>query len=330
MAECVAKASRGGSNSRFSVAGAGRLGSEFVPNSVISGAPVYKHLGFYEPLTIPTTNVPQVPNRGWLPLTFTLTDIGSAIQALTAAQKKVLKFILPPGAELHPFIVEPASAENSFNIGDDTSPARGLFVLHSRFNHSCLPNCKLPDNIQDDTIASFAIRPIDPGEEIVFSYEPDFEARTAADRHSILRFTCTCRACVPGTTFQRCSDLRRQLIRGMNYLIQGVDIDGKRQICRRPLIVDSKLKQAAEHRELELSSIFIYYLLTMALLDSEGLLDHFKLGSLLPCVQTLATLFQTPSNAMIALRAIKQPTAAERLFVGAGLYGQLDSFDRRA
>ncbi|XWX00433.1 hypothetical protein V2A60_008453 [Cordyceps javanica] len=234
------------------------------------------------------------------PEDFTLIDIRSAIQALTAAEKKVLKTFLPQGAALSPFTVEPAFAENSFNIGDNTSPARGFFVLHSRFNHSCLPNCKIPDSIQNDTIVSIATRSINAGEEMFFCYEPDFEARTAVDR----------------------------LVRGLDYLIQGVDIDGKKQIHGRPLIVDLELKQAAERRELKLSSLFFYYLLSMALLESEGLLDQLKTQRLMPCIQYLATLFQTPFNAAIASRAMKGSTAVQRLFIAAGLYGKLDAFDR--
>ncbi|XWW99673.1 hypothetical protein V2A60_007684 [Cordyceps javanica] len=168
-------------------------------------------------------------------------------------------------AALSPFTIEPAFAENSFNISDNTSPARGFFVLHSRFNHSCLPNCKIPDSIQNNTIISFATRSINVGEELFLCYEPDFEARTAANRSSILGFTCCCQAYLPGSSFQQYSDLRRRLVRGLNYLIQGVDLDGKKQIRGRPLIVDLDLKQTAERRQLKLSSLFFYNLLTMAL-----------------------------------------------------------------
>ncbi|KAJ9489726.1 hypothetical protein VN97_g3538 [Penicillium thymicola] len=40
-----------------------------------------------------------------------------------------------------------AFAENSFNIANsdrDEPEAHGLFLLHSRFNHSCIPNSKVP------------------------------------------------------------------------------------------------------------------------------------------------------------------------------------------
>lgn len=259
---------------------------------------------------------------------FTLADIANAIEALTSAEKKVLKILLLPGANvLHPCIVEHAVAENSFSIGNNTSPAWGFFVLHSRFNHSCLPNCKIPDTIRDDTMASFATRPIDAGEEILFCYETDFAARTAADRHRALRFTCHCRACSPGSPFQQCSDMRRWLVRGLSYLIRGVDIDGKKHVRGRPLIVDRELRQAAERRQRPLSSLFIDYCLIMALLESEGLFDRLKLDSLMACVRRLAASFQTPSNAAIASRALEEPTAAERLFFAAGLYGKSDPFD---
>ncbi|KAK3305711.1 uncharacterized protein B0T15DRAFT_511603 [Chaetomium strumarium] len=63
------------------------------------------------------------------------------------------------------------------NLGLKGSPAWGLFALHSRFNHSCLPNCVVPTN-DDQHIMSFATKDIALGEEITFCYSPHFKGST--------------------------------------------------------------------------------------------------------------------------------------------------------
>jgi hypothetical protein len=190
-----------------------------------------------------------------------------------------------------------ALAENSFRISK-SPPAHGVFLLHSRFNHSCIPSSKIPET-GTETIQSFAIRNIVPGEEITFCYK-DFECRTARDRHRELRFMCDCRACLIGTPFQQLSDMRRTLIRGLQYLMLGVDLDGQRHGSSSPLIVDRNLKRVAEDLSIPISSRLIYQLLAMILVDDEGLLDDFRLERMKPGILPVSNGFE--QTAMLRLR----------------------------
>lgn len=106
------------------------------------------------------------------------------------------------------------------NRHEDT--AQGLFVLLSRFNHSCIPNALMPIS-KGDSISCVATRDIRPGEEITFCYM-DLECTTSLARKKVLGFSCNCKACVPGTAFHQASELRRQLIRGLTYLTTGMDL----------------------------------------------------------------------------------------------------------
>jgi hypothetical protein len=172
-----------------------------------------------------------------------------------------------------------------------------------------------------DVIESFATRDIVAGEEITLCYNTDFECRTRRERHQALGFACNCQACLEGTPFQKLSDMRRRLIRGVEYLANGVDIDGQRQSLGSPIITDPRLKLAAETLSIPLSSRLIYRLLAAALLEEEGLLDDFMVGRVSPGIQTMATLFRTKSNAGIASIAMAQETWRERFLVAFQLFG---------
>jgi hypothetical protein len=163
--------------------------------------------------------------------------------------------------------VTQACAENSFAISNSirhqaNDPLiHGVFLLHWRFNHSCIPNSKVPITGKE-IIASFATRDIVAREEITFCYNTDFERRTRLECHQALRFVCDCKACLTDTPFQQFSDMRRTLIRGLQYLTLGVDLNGQRQGSASPIIVDSKLKKTAEDFSIPLSARLIYNLLS--------------------------------------------------------------------
>lgn len=144
--------------------------------------------------------------------------------------------------------------------------------LHSRLNHSCIPNLKIP-TIDGEIISSFVTRDIDAGEEINFCYNTDFAGRTRYERHQARRSACGCIACLPGTPFQLLSNMRRWWIRGLQYLTQDVDLDGQRQSSHSAILVDSKLKIAEETFSIPLSSKLAYTLFSIVLLEEEGLLD---------------------------------------------------------
>lgn len=177
-------------------------------------------------------------------------DVWAALQQLVPSEKQQFTHLRDNGSR--PFTqLTHAFAENSFSIlssignQDSAPPAYGLFLLHSRFNHSCIPNSKIP--ITSGTIiASFATRDIVAGEEITFCYNTDFECRIRHDRHQVLRFVCDCKACLVGTPFQQLSDMRRTLIRGLQYLTLGVDLNGQKDGSASPIIFDTGLKKEAE------------------------------------------------------------------------------------
>jgi hypothetical protein len=154
----------------------------------------------------------------------------------------------------------------------------------------------------------------------------DFECRTRHDRQA-LRFVCDCKACLTGTPFQQLSDMRRTLIRGLQYLTLGVDLNGQRQGSASPIIVDSKLKKAAEDFSIPLSARLIYNLLVVYLLEEEGLLDDFMVERFNPGILQTTALFKTESNARIARLAITQETWLEKFCMAFRLYGRGDVAD---
>ncbi|KAJ5373483.1 hypothetical protein N7517_005489 [Penicillium concentricum] len=258
-----------------------------------------------------------------------ITDdhVTMAFQKLLPSQKAQFLLLRDNGSS-HFTSMNEAFAENSFNIAnsDHGEPeTHGLFPLHSRFNHSCVPNSKIP-TISGEIISSFATRDIHAGEEINFCYETDFEGRTRHERHQALRFTCNCVACLRGTPFQKLSDIRRRLIRGLQYLARGADLDGKRQ-SSRSIIVDSKLKMMAETFAIPLSSRLIYALLSIFFLEEEGLLDDFMDARLRPSLTKTAQLFKSKSNQRIVRLAMEQKTWLKKVQVGCGLYGREDAAD---
>jgi hypothetical protein len=259
-----------------------------------------------------------------------------AFESLSSTQKSLF-YLLRDNAAHRFRSMQHAFAENSFNLagedgeGRQLDGPRGLFLLHSRFNHSCLPNCKIPSGGRAEAthLQSFATRDIASGEEITFEYENDFDCRTRIERHEILRFVCACDACRPGTPFQRLSDMRRRLIRGLMYLETGNDLNGKKQeASSTQLIFDSQLKSAAEALSISLSSRFISGLLRMCLTEQEGLLDDYLTQRLTPSIEAAVIMFQTESNAKIAKLAMAQDTWFERLSVAFHLYGRADAADQ--
>ena len=258
-----------------------------------------------------------------------ITDyhVNMAIQQLLPSQRVQLSLLRDNGSSWFTSPNE-AFAENSFNIASsdrNKAEAHGLFPLHSRFNHSCIPNSKIP-TVTGEVISSFATRDIEAGEEITFCYSTDFAERTRYERHQALRFTCDCMACRPGTPFQELSDMRRRLIRGLQYLTRGVDLDGQAEGLH-PIIVDSTLKFVAETFSIPLSSRLIYTLLTIFFLEEEGLLDDFMDARLRPTLIKTAQLFKSESNKRIVGLAMEQKTWVKKLQVAFTLYGREDAAD---
>jgi hypothetical protein len=239
---------------------------------------------------------------------------GDVRTALNKAEKRAqLQFlcIRDNAASTFPCFSD-AFAENSFAIADSDASCKtkvhGCFVLHSRINHSCLPNSKIPDTHPVGSITSYATRYIAAGEEITFCYDSSFGCRTRSERHELLRFECMCKACELGTEFQVLSDMRRVLPRGLQYFTVGQDIDGQQHVAGAAIIVDAKLKRAAETLRIPLSSRLVYNLLIMALAEQEGELDKFLVERMSPGISILPPLFDTESNREIAKRAMAKTT----------------------
>jgi hypothetical protein len=258
-------------------------------------------------------------------------DVWTAFQQLVPREKE--QFLCLRDNAFKPFIhMTQACAENSFAMSNYTRrqanepPIHGLFLLHSRFNHSCIPNSKIPTS-GGEIITSFATRDIVAGEEITFCYNTDFACRTRRDRHQTLRFVCVCKACLTGSPFQQLSDVRRTFIRGLQYLTLGVDLDGQRQGSVSPIIVDSKLKRAAEDFSIPLSARLIYNILVVYLLEEEGLLDDFMIKRLNPGILQTTASFETESNTRIARLVIVQKTWLEKLCMAFRMYGREDVAD---
>ena len=264
-------------------------------------------------------------------------DIREAFQQLPPQKKQ--QFLLLRDNASTPFTsLIAAMAENTFNLAtpDGTigehlrTPAHGLFLLHSRFNHSCLPNSNIPTIHEGEVIARFATRDIEAGEEITFCYESHLKSQTRRERHQTLGFTCTCRACVPGTPFQQLSDMRRRFIRALEYLNSGVDSHGEGlQRSASSLIIDPELRLAAETSNMPHSSRFIYTVMSVFLQEEEGLLDDYAVKRVSPDIHQLAGFFQTKENAAIAKLAMAQDTWFERLDIAFRLYGRRDAADDR-
>lgn len=204
----------------------------------------------------------------------------------------------------------------------------GCYILLSRINHSCVPNAKIPDTENEGgSIACFATKDIVGGEEITFCYNTDFACRTSLDRHRELRFMCECRACRPGTLFHELSEMRRSMIRGLQYLLHGQDFDGKRQFGRVQVIIDRDLRNRAERFDLGVADRLVYTLLIILLLEQEGLLDKFMLERMLPGIQRLATSLVTMENVVVVQQAMARNTWGERFCACLKLWGKGDDGD---
>jgi hypothetical protein len=248
-------------------------------------------------------------------------DICAAFQELAPEKKK--QFLLLRDNASSPYIhMEHAFAENSWLVSENP-PIHGLCLLHSRFNHSCIPNSTVPSH-SGEIVTSFATRDIAKGEEITFCYRTEFKCMTSQDRHEELRFICHCKACLPGSAFQQLSDMRRTLIRGLHYLSHGEDPIGQ---TRSPIIVDPKLRKAAEDFCISISDRLIYNLLTACLLEEEGLMDDYIAERWSRGLLQTAALFKTEANAKIARLAMAQETWLKKLCMAFRLYGQGDVAD---
>ncbi|EXJ89417.1 hypothetical protein A1O3_02484 [Capronia epimyces CBS 606.96] len=86
--------------------------------------------------------------------------------------------------------------------------------LPSRFNHSCLPNTKCAENpnLGDGVLTVHAVRDIKEGEELAYSYVPDFLKPKDQRQEKLFwqgAFVCLCEAC-SDSDFASSMDQKRQ------------------------------------------------------------------------------------------------------------------------
>ncbi|KAF9894854.1 hypothetical protein FE257_004475 [Aspergillus nanangensis] len=155
-----------------------------------------------------------------------------------------------------------------------------LYILHSRFNHSCVPNIRAEFGNNMGGLQNFALRDIAVGEELVCSYYGTiYPGSFRHEREERLHFDCDCPACRPGTLFYELSEMRRTLIRGLCYLLYGRDIyaqedaqeDAQEERDTPPIILDQTLRTAAENHSIPVPNRLVYVFLVAILLEEEGL-----------------------------------------------------------
>jgi hypothetical protein len=163
------------------------------------------------------------------------------------------------------------------------------------------------------------------GEEITSCYIPDSESLTRLERQEQLPFECRCKASEVGTTYQRASDMRQRLIRGLLYLTSG----GTNALDDRAdwVIADPVLKDWAENFEISVASRIIYYYLTAFLLEEGGLMDEWWLESIELDLSGCIMLSDRTSFAILDLAAA-QATWWTRLCVVCHVWGRKDVMDR--
>lgn len=228
---------------------------------------------------------------------------------------------------------------NQFDIKNDNGCRESaLYPLHSRFNHSCVPNSRLYERHMDDTDTRIAIENIPAGEEITFCYSRNLQFMTALERHQDLEFTCTCKACLPGTPFQRLSDARRRLMRGLHNLIQGVDISfhgDNKQSSKASVFLDPKVERKAKEFRNTVADRYFYMTLMCYLLEQEGLLENGEMDYRNRDIAATARQFRTLSNLRIVLHVnlrivlhvTDQTSWLKKLEWASRLYGRKDDGD---
>jgi hypothetical protein len=207
----------------------------------------------------------------------------------------------------------------------------GFLPLHSRLNHSCVPNCmnvnvvaEAPAN-NDGAVACIATQNIAKGDELTVSYKVGLRCMTRTERQRNLRFVCTRKACAAGIPSQQLSDMLRTLARGCSYLFRGTDVTRQKLASETALVSDPKLKKAAEEMNIKLCNRLVYLLLIMTLFEQEGVMDSFMVQRLEPIILVMLGTFKENRNAKLAMFAVTQKTRWGRFCIAARLWGRSDA-----
>ena len=121
------------------------------------------------------------------------------------------------GGSLPPFLG--IAKTNALPLGPQATEG-GIFLLTSRINHACLPNCQHSWNSSRGEITVHAVRDIEQGEELTIIYcdtLPSKQRRAELQNH--FGFECACKVCsLPKDELQR-NDERLKEIRQLDEMI---------------------------------------------------------------------------------------------------------------
>ncbi|KAH7716362.1 hypothetical protein AAVH_16259 [Aphelenchoides avenae] len=147
----------------------------------------------------------------------------------------------------------------AFNRGSENR-ARGLWILPSYFNHSCLPNADR--TFYGDVMAVFAMMDIKQGEELALGYTPISDPYEQRKSHlAKYEVVCDCRLCEVDREDPRCTEreqLAEEIIKNLTEKPQ--DSNGIRVVKR---LVD-QLRETYANRPEDLRTQLYYPLKAIA------------------------------------------------------------------
>ncbi|CAG8951278.1 hypothetical protein HYFRA_00008027 [Hymenoscyphus fraxineus] len=291
----------------------------FAKTNIAEGSLIYRE----EPLLVVPRRLSQA----------TEADIHAAVNQLGERERRIYSWLRKNGDATKKYTYyRDALSDNYHQLKKLSKTHSHLYVVHSRFNHSCVPNMKVVHNPNNVQLESYAFRDIMAGEEITFSYWQSLY-KTSAQRREMLQevksFVCDCRACVPGTAFQEQSDSRRRLLRGLKFLRIGKDPEERENSPDRyPLIFDAQLKQDIANKRVPKYLEFICMLLGAFLSEKEGFLGYYKtIGDVEKRFPKFVDTFGTANHKEIARHALSQETWWKKFCEACKLYGRVDAND---
>jgi hypothetical protein len=100
-------------------------------------------------------------------------------------------------------------------------------------------------------------------------------------------------------------------------------------VFEKPIISNLALKKAAEQHDILLSARFIYKLLTMCLLEQEGILDDIYIKDNEGQMSLLVNLFEDQSNIEVVKLAMEEISWTHKFAVASQLCRKQDGADAK-
>ncbi|USW53756.1 Putative SET domain-containing protein [Septoria linicola] len=156
------------------------------------------------------------------------------------------------------------------NIFSSSSLDRpSLYPIASRFNHACNPNVIMlspPKRVSERYHTIRAVRDVDQGEELTFSYLTELEFLTSEERKVSLQgagFECICAHCSFPAPERLVSDMRRCMLRYLHFWPREKDVGD--------LEMEPSLNVLNSKADARLLSNGVYSLLYAILMEAEGI-----------------------------------------------------------